>query len=287
MIRFNCVCGRELQSPEELAGYSGACPRCGRVRTVPHQSGPGETGDTGGNRRAVLGRLRGLTGRWSLVAEFLTVVAIIGVLVSLLLPPRGCTLREPTPQIQAADNLKQIGLALIDYAEANPTLSPAGGEKALHPGLSWRVAILPYLGASRLYKQFHLDEPWDSTHNKELLTRAPLVFAIPGADDPPGTTRLRAFVGKGTAFEKLRLNVRGPGDARAQDIGGLAKWILVIEAAEAVPWTKPDELAYDPAGPLPQLSKVAGGPRALMGDTSIRTLDPNMPAAELRKLIAP
>ena len=41
------------------------------------------------------------------------------------------------------------------------------------PGLSWRVAILPYLEQDTLYKQFKLDEPWDSPHNKKLIRQMP------------------------------------------------------------------------------------------------------------------
>src|SRR5205807_2756917 len=39
--------------------------------------------------------------------------------------------------------------------------------------LSWRVAILPYVEEAPLYRQFKLDEPWDSKHNKKLLAKMP------------------------------------------------------------------------------------------------------------------
>ena len=41
-----------------------------------------------------------------------------------------------------------------------------------NPLLSWRVHILPYMDYGQLYDQFHLDEPWDSEHNKKLLDMA-------------------------------------------------------------------------------------------------------------------
>ena len=34
------------------------------------------------------------------------------------------------------------------------------------PLLSWRAQMLPNLEEIALYEQFHLDEPWDSQHNK-------------------------------------------------------------------------------------------------------------------------
>ena len=45
--------------------------------------------------------------------------------------------------------------------------------------LSWRVAILPYLNEEALYREFRLDEPWDSEHNKKLIARMPPTLASP------------------------------------------------------------------------------------------------------------
>ena len=47
------------------------------------------------------------------------------------------------------------------------------------PLLSWRVLILPYLEQEALYKEFHLDEPWDSPHNRTLIARMPAVYRCP------------------------------------------------------------------------------------------------------------
>ena len=47
--------------------------------------------------------------------------------------------------------------------------------------LSWRVDILPFIEQDTLYKEFHLDEPWDSEHNKKLLAKMPKVFRAPGS----------------------------------------------------------------------------------------------------------
>ena len=70
-------------------------------------------------------------------------------------------------------------------APASPYASRSGGDvptgKAL---LSWRVALLPFLEENELYKQFHLDEAWDSDHNKKLLAKMPRVFAPPGFRPP-------------------------------------------------------------------------------------------------------
>ena len=49
------------------------------------------------------------------------------------------------------------------------------------PLLSWRVHILPYLEAGHLYEQFHLDEPWDSEHNRQLIAKMPTSYLDPSS----------------------------------------------------------------------------------------------------------
>ena len=99
-------------------------------------------------------------------------------------------------------NLKRIGLALHNYHDAQGHFPPAAiTGKDGQPLLSWRVAILPYLvdydGRSRddLFKEFHLDEPWDSPHNRALFDRMPAVFASSGGRGGlPFTTAYRGFI---------------------------------------------------------------------------------------------
>src|SRR5205814_1696406 len=66
----------------------------------------------------------------------------------------------------AEEHLKQLAGALDKYHEKHGSYPPAAlcdGEG--RPVLSWRVALLPYLGEEALYNEFKLDEPWDSLHN--------------------------------------------------------------------------------------------------------------------------
>src|SRR5262249_38035901 len=78
-------------------------------------------------------------------------------------------------------HLRQLAVAMHQYHDVNGYLpSPAITDAAGKPLLSWRVALLPYLEQTELYKEFKRDEPWDSTHNKKLLARMPKVFASPG-----------------------------------------------------------------------------------------------------------
>src|SRR5258708_1665192 len=67
------------------------------------------------------------------------------------------------------NNLKQIGLAVHNYASTYQDKIPQNvldkNGKAI---LSWRVLLLPYLEQNELYKQFKMDEPWDSENNLKL-----------------------------------------------------------------------------------------------------------------------
>ena len=53
-----------------------------------------------------------------------------------------------------------------------------------------------------LYKEFKLDEPWDSAHNIKLLAKMPAVFAAPGiTTKEPFTTFYQVFTGREAAFD--------------------------------------------------------------------------------------
>ena len=89
------------------------------------------------------------------LVELLVVIAIIGVLVALLLPAVQAA-REAARRSSCGNNLKQIGLALLNYEDANKSLpvgatgpSPKGGY-----GTAWGVAILPYLEQGNIYEKF-------------------------------------------------------------------------------------------------------------------------------------
>jgi hypothetical protein len=149
-------------------------------------------------------------------------------------------------------NMKQIGLAMISYDVAYEHFPLAASEKNAKPLLSWRVAVLPFLDEQALYEKFHLDEPWDSPHNLEAAKKMPDVFQ--SADSPKdGKTRVMVFTGKGAAFDGGK--TIGIADIR----DGLANTIMLVEAGadKAVPWTKPEDLPFDPQKPSAALGKVS------------------------------
>lgn len=190
-----------------------------------------------------------IVGRVPLLAGIAScVLSVLAVLLCLW------RIQDEINRMRSRNNLSQIVKAMHTYQERHGHLPAAAiYSKDGKPLLSWRVAILPYIGQENLYQQFALEEPWDSAHNLKLLPRIPAVYNAPGREsDDLGLTFYQVFVGEGAAFEGvqgLRLNKEDFPD-------GPSNTILVVEAGEPVPWTKPADLPYDPKAPLPPLGGV-------------------------------
>ncbi|MCI0702958.1 MAG: DUF1559 domain-containing protein [Planctomycetia bacterium] len=184
--------------------------------------------------------------------------------------------RQAAASAQSANNLKQIALAMHNYYDSLGNFPPAAVcDKDGKPMLSWRVLILPYIEQDALYKQFKLDEPWDSDNNKKLIEKMPKVYAMPGNGKLGDATHYRVFVGNGAGFDWLM------GTKINQIADGSSNTFMCVTAAEAVPWTKPDELAFDPDKDMAKLlgPVVNGRVQVAMFDGCVRTLS-KIPAKE-------
>lgn len=160
------------------------------------------------------------------------------------------------------ENMRQIATALVEY-QNYPGRSIRAGIYAADGktiGLSWRVAILPALKEDALYKEFKLDEPWDSEHNKKLIAKMPKVFAAPGNPPAEGMTFYRSFVGPETIMPPPPAGKGGEGVPSVEYPFGITdgtpNTALIVEADEAVIWTKPQELEFDRQKPLPKLGGI-------------------------------
>ena len=175
--------------------------------------------------------------------------------------PEGTALAPATDKQreQAQQNLKAILLAMhnsIGEVQPNVPLCFPGdiADKKGKALLSWRVQLLPYLEQGDLYKKFALDEPWDSKTNKPLIAMMPKVFAPVRVKTEEGHTFYRGFTGNGAFFEpRSKIEIKGVAD-------GLSNTIAIIEAGDAVIWTKPgSDIPFDPKKPLPMLGKDIDG----------------------------
>ncbi|MGA2034679.1 MAG: DUF1559 domain-containing protein [Thermoguttaceae bacterium] len=196
-------------------------------------------------------------------------VAVIGILIGLLLPAVQAA-REAARRASSLNNLRQIGLALQNDLSTRGTFTArANFDKQGKPLLSWRVHMLPYIEEGPLYKQFHLDEPWDSEHNKTLIPLMPKLYANPSVPPRPGMAHYLAVCGKGLMFE-------GEKGRRPMDIrDGTSNTIMVVEADDdhAVIWTKPEDWQFDPQHPLAGLGRAhPNGFNVLFADGSVRLI---------------
>jgi hypothetical protein len=86
--------------------------------------------------------------------------------------------------------MRLIVLAMLNFEDQRGRLpGRANFDVSGQPLLSWRVHLLPFLGQKELYEQFHLDEPWDSKHNRALIAKMPPIYRTPGAPAAAGKTR--------------------------------------------------------------------------------------------------
>ena len=125
------------------------------------------------------------------LVELLVVIAIIGILVGLLMPAIGAA-REAARRVYCANNMRQVGLAVLNHEAAHGAFPAAGIVDSSQSDycfvdprfcfdpqsgkmLSWIVQILPQLEEFALYEQFDLtrnvlDQPLEP-QEKQLSCR--------------------------------------------------------------------------------------------------------------------
>jgi hypothetical protein len=198
-------------------------------------------------------------------------------------------MREQAKAQQSKNNLKQFGLAMHNWHDVYKVFpAHANYSEDGKPLLSWRVHLLPYLGQVELYQKFYLNEPWDSEHNKLLISQMPDVFAVPGsavAKDGktgyvfpilPDGSAITTGTKDGIQFKEIT------------DGTSNTAMIIVADNEHSVIWTKPEDLEIDPDKPLAGLRFDSEGRfQVTFADGSVRgilkSIDPNVWLAVLTR----
>jgi len=234
-------------------------------------------GRVGGKGLAIFGIVLSSIGMvWSIVA----------ILIALMLPAVQAV-RTAARKTESINNMRQLTLGMLNYESANRAF-PAQQEG----GLSWRVHILPFVECDYLYQQFHLDEPWDSPHNIQLLDQMPPVYDCPNIGHlKPGYTVYQV------PYTDFDVNPEGPnalfdtsgvGVTFGMITDGSSNTIAVLEvdAAAAVEWTRPADWEFDPSDPTRNLGNVNEGTiSACFADGSVHQLPDDINPEEMKALI--
>ena len=191
-----------------------------------------------------------------MAAPGLTELALLGA----WLPNRYPDIAETRQQFlvrQSAGHLRTVIRGLVKVwreKKAFPALYSV--DASGQPLLSWRVHLLPALGFQELYDRFHLDEPWDSPHNKKLIEAMPDVFRSPGNPTPKGKTPYLAVKIEKGVWRVPEAEEKGGSSEGNVTIGNPHTTIGLIEVAarDSAIWTKPNDLEVAPKHSKARLS---------------------------------
>ena len=239
-------------------------------------------------------------GGGTTVAIVLAVIAGVLLLgcagVSVLLIPAVGAARDAAKTAQSMNNMKQMGLAMHNYHDVFMALPYAGSEDPKQGlGLSWRVRILPYMEEGRMYDQFNFKEPWDSPTNNSFVNQMPRSYQSPLA--PPSTSQtVYQMVVDGKKFATGAPAPPPPHTLFGHDnrvtrfhdvLDGTSNTVMIVEAdpAQAVTWTQPKDIEFDPSQPKRGLATTRRGNVVLMADGSVRTLSPNTDDEVVRRIM--
>ncbi len=142
--------------------------------------------------RRLATRLNLISRRGFTLVELLVVIAIIGLLIGLLLPAINAA-RESGRRTACTNNLKQLGLALINCHDETGAFPPGyratgtyvDGATDTTPGWSWAAYILPYLEERAAYKAINFNLAVESPQNAAAVQTVVKTFLCPSDLAPP------------------------------------------------------------------------------------------------------
>jgi hypothetical protein len=259
-IPIDCPCGQRLRVVDELAGQLFRCPGCGRHHEVPAPSRvrqepyavpvPGSELPPRAEAATV--------PRLSAPAKFAIFLCAFVALALIAVVTLYFRLRDPRPEEERPrgesgyvspalrdmnrNNLQQIAQAMHRYHDVYGVFPPAAASpRPGAPPVSWRVLILPYLGADDVFREWNMTEPWDGPNNCRLWSRMPTCYQLPPRPHDGTKTYYQVFVGPDTIFEPNRRV------AMAQITDGTSNTILVAEGGTPVVWCEPVDIPFQPS----------------------------------------
>jgi prepilin-type processing-associated H-X9-DG protein len=287
-LNFVCPhCQSQTVVADEFAGKTGPCAKCGKTVTIPL---PGAAAAPG--RPSSAGTVAAGVGIGTIVAIILGVLlvgalACGGILFALLLPAVQAA-RDAARRTQSSNNLKQIGLAMHNYHDANQTFPPAyvadADGKPMH---SWRVLMLPYLEQGALFNQYNMNEPWDGPTNSQISSTIIPTYDSPTDAAVGATADYLIVAGPETIFDAAK-----PAKM-AEIVDGTSNTILVVESVgSGIGWSEPRDLSLanldltingTPGNSI--RSGNAQGASVLFADGSVRFLKNGTDPQVLRALL--
>jgi hypothetical protein len=154
--------------------------------------------------------------------------------------------RPASGRTMCLNNIRNLGLSLINYAEGNNgELPPAWNvDKQGQPLQSWRLTVVGYLDQPAIARAYHHNEPWNSAFNSQFAEHEVSVMRCPDDAGRTTDTSYMVVVGPRTAFPGAK--PRKLKEIEAHD--GLTNTIIIVETADSgVNWSEPREIQFNDA----------------------------------------
>jgi prepilin-type processing-associated H-X9-DG protein len=110
-------------------------------------------------------------------------VGLIVLIVGGLLVVGIRNIKTATARVQCANNLRQLGLALLNYAdtfEKFPMAAMQNANLSLEHRLSWMVAIAPFIESDNYYAKLDKEKGWEAEENRFAALMRMKIFHCPG-----------------------------------------------------------------------------------------------------------
>jgi prepilin-type N-terminal cleavage/methylation domain-containing protein/prepilin-type processing-associated H-X9-DG protein len=211
--------------------------------------------------------------------ELLVVIAIIAVLIGLLLPAVQ-KVREAAARLSCQNNLKQIGLGVLNYESAQGGLPPSrttglgAGAPYFPYQHSWTVALLPYIEQTASFDLYSYKADWNDPVNYPAIRTYLKLFNCPSTPKQPRADTTIATAPSAGDYHALNaiknfvaincfglIHVINPDDPRlvgamrrdkitkiAAITDGTSNTILVAEDAGRPPFYNAARQIFDPTG---------------------------------------